>query len=639
MDLQSALKPEPFSDPALTISLALAVGLVAQSIAHHLRIPGIVLLLAAGAILGPDAAGLIHPEAVGSALHILVGFAVAIILFEGGLNLNLGRLRRASVAIRQLVTIGAIVTATGGAIAAKLILGWEWRLAILFGTLVIVTGPTVISPLVRRLRLNRNLQTVLEAEGVLIDPVGAIVAGVSLEVLVSPSGRYLASGLLDLATRLGMGALLGIAGGFTISLLLRPRRLIPEGTENVFALSIVLALFHISNAVQPESGIGSVTVAGVVVGNTCRRVLRDLMEFKGQLTTMAIGMLFVLLAADVRFEEVRDLGVAGLVTVVVLMCVVRPLNIWVGTAGAGLRPREKAFLAWLAPRGIVAAAVASFFAEALDGAGVAGGAQLRAMVFLVIAVTVLVQGLTGGWVAHLLRVRRPANRGYVILGANDLGRAMGRALREGSEDVLFIDSNPDASHAAEQDGFRVVFGNAFEERTLLRAGLDGLAGCIGLTPSEEVNLLFATKTCEEFKIGTPFVALHLHEGHVTDEMVHRIGGRVLFGVQQDLDLWSVRLARGTAAVERWRCDAKPDGTDADAEETEGLLPKTLQNAMLPLAVHRGGRAFPADERTELKKGDEISVVVFEEHREDAAAWLAARGCTPAETEVRTPARA
>jgi NhaP-type Na+/H+ or K+/H+ antiporter len=607
------------SDPALTVAVALAAGMMAQAIAHHLRLPGIVPLLAAGALLGPDLFGILHPEVLGSSLQVLVGYAVAVILFEGGLNLNLGRLRRESAALRQLVTIGALVTAAGGMLAARLILGWGWSLALLFGVLVIVTGPTVITPLLRRVPLQRNLHVILEAEGVLIDPIGAVIAVVTLEVVLHPSGSSLLGGALDVASRLGAGALLGLAGGAAIAFLLRPKHLVPEGLENVFTLAMVLALFHLSNALVEETGLAAVTVAGLTVGNIRSQALSDLMDFKEQLTVLLIGLLFVLLAADVRFEEIRRLGVPGLLTVVALMLVVRPLNVWAGTAGSDLGLRQRLLLSWIAPRGIVAAAVASFFAVALDEAGMPGGAALRAMVFLVIAVTVLVQGVTAGLVAGLLGVKRRTNTGYAILGANELSRALARALRDGGEEVLFLDSNPDATQAAQQDGFRVVFGNALEERTLQRAGLDGLAGCVGLTPNEEVNLLFATKAGEEFKVPRRYVALHLDEGHVTHEMIQAVGGRVLFGAQRDTDLWAVRVRRRLAVPERWRREAE--------EETQPEEEAAFEEAaaVLPLALYRDDGVELIDEATRMRKGDEVLFLVFAERREEAEAALRTGG--------------
>ena len=388
----------PETIAALTVALALAAGMVAQSVALHLRIPGIVILLGAGILLGPDVAGVILPESLGTALPMLVGFAVAVILFEGGMNLNVKRLREQAGVIQLLLTVGALTTAAGGTIAARLLMEWPWRIAILFGTLVIVTGPTVITPLLRRIKVQRKLETILEAEGVLIDPIGAVIAVVALETVVGLTGAGVTPGIVGVIGRLGVGLAAGAAGGLVIAFLLRFRKVVPEGLENVFTLSAVLALYQICNFMIAESGIMAVTTAGLVVGNMRTRVHRDLAEFKEQLTVMLIGMLFVLLAADVRLESLRALGEPGLLTVAALMFVVRPVNVALSTWKSGLTLREKAFLAWLAPRGIVAAAVASLFAETLAAEGIAGGDEIRALVFLVIAATVLVQEpIPGDW--------------------------------------------------------------------------------------------------------------------------------------------------------------------------------------------------------------------------------------------------
>jgi NhaP-type Na+/H+ or K+/H+ antiporter len=614
--------PEFVHDPAFNVGLALAVGMLAQALARHLRIPGIVLLLAAGVVLGPDLLGIVRPESLGEGLQLLVGFAVAVILFEGGMNLNLRRLRREAVSIRRLSTWGALVTAAGAALAARLVLGWDWTLAALFGTLVIVTGPTVINPLLRRIRVNPNLATVLEAEGVLVDAIGAIVAVVALEVALSPSGESLAMGGLHVLTRLGFGALLGAAAGLLLALLLRSEHWVPEGLENVFTLSIALALFQISNGIMEESGIVTVTAAGLVVGNVKTRALSDLREFKEQLTVLLIGMLFVLLAADVRMHEVQALGWRGAATVAVLMFVVRPLNIAAGTWGSGLPLRDKAFLSWLAPRGIVAAAVSSLFADKLGNAGIEGGGQLRALVFLVIAVTVLVQGLTGGAVARLLGVRRASNLGQVVLGATPLGLALGRLLRRGDSTVIFLDANPQASRQAEAAGFRVFYGNALAEAVLMRADLDGRAGAIAMTANEGLNMLFARKAREEYKVPIVRVALASAEGTVTPVMVREIGARVLFGRPRNLDLWRTRLARGGARVRRWRLAA-----DSAFEVTEPPRSRNHpKNFVLPLALEAADETGHAiDDRTEFRRGAVANFAILEERREEAEAWLAQAG--------------
>ncbi|MEZ5064442.1 MAG: sodium:proton antiporter [bacterium] len=619
------------SDPALTISIALAAGLVAQTIAHHIRVPGLVLLLITGALLGPDALGLVQPESLGHALHTLVGFAVAVILFEGGLNLDVGRLKRESRAIQRLITLGALITAVGATLAARAILQWEWRSSILFGTLVIVTGPTVVGPLVRRIRLKKHLQTVLEGEGVLIDPIGAIVAVVALDVALQPSATSLAMGVLGIVASLGVGCLLGFVGGWGIARLLRLEHFVPEGLENVFALSMILALFHVSNALQPESGIASVTIAGVLVGNTRTRVHRDLREFKEQLTVMLIGMLFVILAADVRFTDLRALGTRGLWVVAVLMFVIRPINVIACTWGTGLSVKDKVFLSWIAPRGIVAAAVASFFALRLGDAQIEGGTTLRALVFLVIAVTVVLQGLTGGLVARMLGLRRATGRGWAILGANPLGLAVGKAVREHGEDVVFLDASGDATNAAQEEGFQVIFGNALKESTLVRAGVEDLAGCVGLTANEEVNLLFATKVRDEFKVKRSSAALNSRGGRVTPEMLEEADLQIAFGAPQDLALWESCVRRGFGEIQRWIREA-----DESETEEKGLIAEEQRENVLPLARVRGTRAEPVDDRTTPRRGDVFLFLVYREKAAEAAGWLRANGWKP---PVEEPASA
>lgn len=609
-------------DPAVTIAIAMAIGVVAQSLARHLRIPGIVLLLGAGVLLGPDVAAVVQPDSVGSAMHTLVGFAVAVILFEGGMNLELRRLRKEQVTIRRLVTIGALITTIAGAVAAHYLLRWDWRQSLLFGTLVIVTGPTVITPILRRIRLKQTLHTILEAEGILIDAVGAIIAVFALELAMNPSAHSLAQGSLDFVNRLAIGSALGITGGGLIAFLLRFKKVVPEGMANIFTLSVALAVFQISNALLAESGIVAVVVAGMTVGNVRTRVLRDLLEFKEQLTVLLIGLLFVLLAADIRLEDVTGLGWPGVLTVLAVMFIARPLNVFLCTLGSGLSLREKVFLSWLAPRGIVAAAVASLFAETLAREGVAGGEQLRALVFLVIATTVLVQGLSSGFVARLLGLRKRVGKGYLILGAQPLPRVLAKCLTESGEEVVFIDANPDATHAAQEDGFRVVFGNALEERTLLRAELDRFADAVAITPNEGVNLLFARTAKEEFKVPRVHVAIARGQEGVTPELVHEAGATVLFGPHVDVDLWGSRTRREMVSVEPWRL-VEP------LEEKRVIdVPRSLVAAILPLVLSRGRRVSLVDENTKLEREDDVFFALLREERDQAVAWLAEQGWQP-----------
>jgi len=285
----------------------MALGMLAQVIARRIHVPGIVILLAAGLLFGPDGLNWIRSDSLGSALHIIVGFAVAVILFEGGMNLRISRIKREQLAIQGLITISAFITLVGGTLSTLFFLDWDFRTSILFGTLIIVTGPTVISPLLKRIRIHHGVSTILEAEGILLDAIGAIVAVVALEIAISPSGLSLLKGFYHIITRLGIGTLFGVTGGALLTLLFRIRRLVPEGLENVFILSWVFALFQLSNTLSPESGIAAVTIAGMTIGNSKTYIHRELMEFKEQLTVLMIGMLFILLAADVRLSHIQNL--------------------------------------------------------------------------------------------------------------------------------------------------------------------------------------------------------------------------------------------------------------------------------------------------------------------------------------------
>ncbi len=612
-----------FSSPALTIALGLAAGILAQSAAYHLRIPGIVLLLIFGVLLGPDVSGVIRPETLGSALGVITGFAVAVILFEGGLNLKIQRLKRERRAIRQMITIGGVVTVVGGMLTVRWLFGWDWRISILFGTLVMVTGPTVINPLLRRFKVKRNISVVLEAEGVLLDAVGAVVAMVALEIALSPKAGPVATAVM-LATRLGFGTVFGLICGLFLVAVLKRRNVVPEGIENVFTLCLVLAVFQGANALFPESGIVAVTVAGVVFGNFQTRIQREVVEFKEALTVMLIGLLFILLAADVRLDEVYSLGSPGIIAVLAIMFLVRPLNVVAGTFGTKLNWREKCFIGWIGPRGIVAAAVASLFAVQLNTYGIAGGNELRALVFMVITVTVLSAGLTGGLVAKILDLRRPSDSGWVILGANELARATAKILLENNEEVICIDANPDVCQAAEQDCTRVIFGNGLKTHYLLRAEIDTRAGAIAITGNEEVNLLFIQKVREEAKLRYLFLALQYQYERITPDMVHRTGSQVMFGSARDVDFWSVRIRKGMVNLERWQVRGTPADEKKETENASGD-PFLKDNSGIPLTVRRNGRQLPIGDSTQFRDGDEVAYLISVENSETAHEHLQSLG--------------
>ncbi|MCB9554564.1 MAG: sodium:proton antiporter [Deltaproteobacteria bacterium] len=584
--------------------------MVGQAVARHLRLPGIIVLLLLGVLLGPDVANFVQPSTLGAALHLLVGFAVAVILFEGGLNLEIARLRRQQRAIQQLVTLGALVTAIGGTLAGRLLMGWPWRIAVLFGTLVVVTGPTVITPLLRRLKVQRQVSTILEAEGLLIDAIGAVLAAFAVEIAIEPSGASFARALADSGLRIGVGVGVGTVGGLILVLLLRRRRWVPEGLENTFVLSVAWAIFICSNAFVHESGVAAVTIAGLVVGNGKTRVHHGLQEFKEQLTVMLIGLLFVLLAADVRLSEIQALGARGIWVVVVLMIIVRPLNAWIGTWRCGLNWRQRAFIGWIGPRGIIAAAIASLFAADLAGRGVSSATELRALVFLVIAATVVIGGLSGGLVARLLKLKQRQS-GWVVLGANALARTLALALRESADDVVLIDTNEELCQTAEAQGLQAICENALGERAIEASRVETRLGAIGLSLNEEINILFLQLVRSESQLRSLFVALQ--PGGISTKMAHQAGAEVLFSAVADLGLWAVRCRLNSARTERFILPKGGKVADLESLIAEGLV--------LPLVHYRGKERWPVTDAVTLRSGDQLAVLVLLARQAEALAAL------------------
>ncbi|PIK92915.1 cation:proton antiporter [Synechococcus sp. 65AY6Li] len=411
----------------ILFTLALVAGIAAQVLANFVKVPSIVFLLLFGVLLGPDGLGWVRPQIMGSGLEALVSLAVALILFEGGLNLRLQRLNQVSDSLRNLVLLGSLLTLGGGALAAHYLGEFPWPLAFLFGSLVVVTGPTVINPILKRVRVDPAVSTLLEGEGVLIDPVGAILAVVVLQVVLSGHPSFLLA-LEQLSSRLAIGSAVGALGGWLMgSFLLWSRQFLTEELRNSVVLAGALGVFALAQSLRSEAGLMAVVMAGLVVRQKAAIAERSVRQFHGQLVVMAISVLFILLTSTLSLKAVLALGWGALATVLCLMLVVRPLSVWLCTWGSDLNWRQKLFVAWLAPRGIVAASVASLFAILLTERGITGGDALKALVFLTISVTVTVQGLTAAWVARWLGLDQGSST--VIIGNHPLVGQLAQLLR------------------------------------------------------------------------------------------------------------------------------------------------------------------------------------------------------------------
>ena len=610
------------ANAALVVAVALAAGVSVQCVARLVRVPAIVFLLAAGAALGPAGIGWIQPAALGDGLFVLVDFAVAVILFEGALNLDLARLRREERVIRHLVTTGAVITLVGGTLTARLWLAWPWALATLFGALVVVTGPTVVGPLVRNLRLRPRLQTVLEAEGVFIDPIGALLAVLVLQVTLATDASQAAAGMRDLAVRLVAGLALGVTGGFAVMLLLRLTKLV-RGLENILVLALVTLLFQLGEHVLSQSGLIAVTTAGVIVGNFENPVIDDLREFKDQLTLLLIGTIFILLAADVGLADVQALGWEGLAVVGTLIVVVRPVGVWLVTHGAEFATRERIFLAALAPRGIVAAAIASLMASTLDIRGIAGGDDLRALVFLVIAGTVGAAALLAWPLSAALGLRLPARDRIAILGAQGLGLALATELRARGASVVLIDNDPQRCHVAERQNFAVVFGDGLQERTLRRARIELVGTIVGATFNENLNSQFVRYARHEFDVPTGLVSVSSADGGRLPEHVARHRADMLFDGPHDQERWDVRWRQEEVTIDRFEFHAATKAA-AEPPDTPAAVDRRSDTYVI-LTLQRNRRVAPMARSITLRSGDRAAIALYSRAKEEAIAELASLG--------------
>jgi NhaP-type Na+/H+ or K+/H+ antiporter len=482
----------------LQIVLTVLAGVTAQVVGAFTQIPSIIFLLLFGIGLGPDGIGLLHPQELGVGLEVIVALSVALILFEGGLSLELSELGQVSNSLRNLVTIGVFITLVGGGIAAHWLGEFPWSLAFLYASLVVVTGPTVITPLLRQVQVDRKVATLLEGEGVLIDPVGAVLAVVVLGIILNGDTDP-GSIIGGLTLRLGIGLLIGAIGGGVMGLFLKRARFLSEDLRNLVVLAGLWGIFGLAQTIRSESGLMATVVAGMLVRSLSVPDERLLRRFKGQLTVLAVSVLFILLAADLSIASVFALGWGAVGAVLMLMVVIRPINIWLCTRSSDLNWRQKAFLSWIAPRGIVSASVASLFAILLTEQGISGGDAIKALVFLTIIMTVMVQGLTARYVARWLGLTKADAVGAVMVGCSPLSLLIARLIQDYGDPVVLIDTNESAREEAAKEGIEVLISSALDHDVLEQAGLNKAGTFLAMTKNGEVNAVVAQRALEEFQ--------------------------------------------------------------------------------------------------------------------------------------------
>ncbi|MDO4263177.1 MAG: sodium:proton antiporter [Deinococcus sp.] len=477
----------------VALPVIVALGLGAQILASRLKIPAILPLLLTGFLVGP-LLHLISPGTVmGSGLQTLTSLAVAVILFEGGLTLRFSDIAGHGRAVTRLISVGALVTWVLAASGAHFITGLNWGVAALFGALVIVTGPTVIAPLLQNIRPNPRVGGVLRWEGILIDPVGVLAAAIAFEwVRSSSGGEALTATLVHLAGFVGVGALFGAVMGLTMVWALR-REVIPDHLVNPAVLAWVLLAFGLTDIFVPESGLLAVTIMGMMAANMNVPRLGELLHFKEEVVVILLSTIFVALAANVPAESLRAVFQPGpLLLLLFMLSVVRPASVLISTAGSNLNLRERTFISYVGPRGIVAAAVSALFASRLTELGIPGGEQLLTLVFTMIVGTVILASLTAKPVARALGVAQAEPDGFLVVGAHPWAREIAQALQAEEVSVMLADTNRANVTQAKVGGLTAHYGSLLSELAD-RLPLEGIGNLLALTPSDEANTLSARK--------------------------------------------------------------------------------------------------------------------------------------------------
>ncbi|MAM95392.1 sodium:proton antiporter [Parvibaculum sp.] len=524
-------------NPALAAALIILLGTAAQWLSWWMKLPAILLLLIAGLAIGPGFHLFSPDDMFGDLLFPFVSLGVAVILFEGSLTLKFEEIRGHGQTVTRLVTFGAATTIIVAALGAWGLGLLSWEVALLFGALVSVTGPTVILPILRSVGLTKNAANILRWEGIIIDPLGALAAVVIFQFVAIDTADP--ENLLLILEIFAAGIALGAGAGYAFGWLLR-RHMLPDYLHNVGALALVLAVFVASNELAHESGLLAVTVMGIFLANMRDVDVEDILDFKESLTVLLTSILFIVLAARLPTEAFTANGAKVAALMGIMLFIARPLSVLISTMWTPLPWRERAILSWIAPRGIVAAAVSGLFAIQLDQANVEGAQLLVSLTFTVIVTTVLLQSLTARPLARLLGVADPEPRGILIVGGNPVALAIATSLHKLDFDVILADTSWDLTRKARMAGIRTYFGNVVSDDADRRLDLVGIGQLLALSTRAPLNTLACLRYAREFGSGSVF-RIRLADNA---EDVAAIEGRILFKEEATLERLQALIEEG-----------------------------------------------------------------------------------------------
>jgi len=611
----------------IAIAGVAALGGICQWLAWRFKLPSILFLLTAGLLAGP-VTGLFDPDALlGELLFPLVSIAVAIILFEGGLTLKFSDIRDHGAVVTRLITVGVILTWLLLATTAHFLFDMSWSLALVFGSIAVVSGPTVVKPLLRAVRPSDKVGHILHWEGILIDPIGVFLALIVFDVVLldlpGSSIGYIALIVFKLVF-VGTGA--GVAAGFATAFVLR-RYLVPDYLVNVLTLTTVVCTFVFAESIQHESGLLAVTIMGVWLANTKGLHVEEILHFKEDLSILLISTLFILLASRVDISVIPQYGWQILLLLAIAQFLNRPLNAMLCTIKTDLSFGERVFIGWLSPRGIVAAAVSSVFFIRLQENGVAMSELLVPLTFSMIIGTVVFQSLTAKPLAEKLGISNPEPNGVLFLGANEIALMLAKVLKEQGIKIMLSDSSWSNVRKARQEGFEAYHGNPTSGHAAENLDLQGIGKLIAVSSNRDTNALAGMHFRQEFGSSAVFTL----EGASDDAQFERFDtanrnrANPLFKVNLSYGaLWrrlregQLRYIKITDAAEKTteiqaekQAEKQADTVDPSTQQTDSVPEAMINEDDLKLfAIDKDGKLFVygAGEKIALKSGWQVIVL-------------------------------
>jgi NhaP-type Na+/H+ or K+/H+ antiporter len=514
-------------DLLLKIALIGAAGITAQWVAWRFHLPAIVLLLVAGFVAGPVTGFLDPARDFGDIYRPVISLAVAIILFEGGLTLNFKDIRDTSTAVRRVILFSGPIVWSLTALAAHYVGGLSWPAAIVLGAVLIVTGPTVVMPLLRQAHLKQRPASILRWEAIINDAVGALCAVLAFEAWLVIHGSHEIDNLL---AHVAVAALIAVGGGYLAARLIIwafIRGHVPEYLKAPVLLATVLTTYALTNLALEEAGLVTVTVMGIVIANSRIASLTELRRFKETITVLLVSALFIMLTAALDLATLQALDWRALLFVVLVMFVIRPIAIMISTIGSGLLMKERLLVSWIAPRGIVAVAVTGLFGSALLDTGVEDASRMLAFTFAVVVATILAHGFSLGPLARMLDLKSTTRPGILIVGGSAWSTALAKKLKELNVPVLVSDNNWNALREARLAEIPVYFGEVLSEEAHHKLDLGRFSTLIAATNNDAYNALVCTDFGPELGRSHVFEIAGTREPNERQSLNFTLGGRPL----------------------------------------------------------------------------------------------------------------